>query len=550
MKIKRKLCMILTVTLLLSFLPVQARINDVKVTDAYMNGKLLLIPVQFSDISPVLSVDQIYDSFKNLDNPLSIASYIKNISYGKFGLDFGSFNPNKWLKLKKTKYQYEVREGTILYEPQPEKLVNDAITLAIENGLNVDEYDKDKNGRPDCYVLMVAGTTPDECLWNCVKVLSERPKYHNDNYENWISEIIDTYVINSGLEPLMNFDQIQPLGMWDVSAYTIGKHFVGMNAFNRWKLGLLDFKEISEPGIYDIDDLNGDGPNKCYKIKMPGTKDEWILLENRQKTGIDNLFDGIPGTGIVMYHYDNSCLYDFNFNQAYERIGKFSFGLKVFDSNEKDKLHLNAAWSTDVGKTEMSWRNSKDNEPLFVKNYTGLHVKIKNISKSGPKMTFELAYENNSPDHLTEIEKLDFGNVRKGIRKTLKVPFAYSGNSSIQCSFFSNNAWIAYKPDKLFLGQAELTVTVETSDLDFGMNTGKILYKTDIADKVLEITVNVTNPVGDVNGDLKVDMTDFDLFKGHYGKTSSDVSFLVEADFNGDGWIDLNDFFLLSKYFQ
>ena len=47
---------------------------------------------------------------------------------------------------------------------------------------------------------------------------------------------------------------------------------------------------------------------------------------------------------------------------------------------------------------------------------------------------------------------------------------------------------------------------------------------------------------GDVNGDRRIDISDFGQFSATFGKSSADPAFNAIFDFNGDGRIDIADF--------
>jgi hypothetical protein len=550
---------LLAILVVLTFVfPQLAFSGSEKVSDRWLNCKVALIPVHFSDVPPTLTIDQINDAFKNLDKPDSVASFVNSLSYGKFKLDFGSFSPKKWLGLKKKRMDYWIEKSKYRWEVLTREFIDDTLALAKANGLNVDEYDNDKNGFPDYYFIFVSGSSQQDVHWyasnaanrGSYEIITEEHDIYKKDKSAWVKNLLLYYFVRTEIVTLSNYDEPQPVGMWDVTCHNADSSNIGVNSFNRWKLGLIEYKEISEPGTYEIDDLNGDGPNKGYRVKMPGTIDEWILLENRQRTGLDALLDGIPGTGIVMYHYDNDRSYSYNFNDPDDtNPERLRFGLEIFDASD-DPMHKDAAWSADVGKTEMSWRNSPDNEPLFIKKYAGLHVNIKNISKSGPKMTFELAYENNSPEYITDTTEIDFGDVRKGLSKTLEAPFFYNFTGEIVCQFVTKDFWLSLGQASAMLGKTNLKVTVNTQNLDCGKHNGKVEYLASTAVGDIKIKVNVTHPVGDVNLDYKVDKTDADLFMKHYGTTNGDPDYNINADFDGNGKVDIEDFFLISKYWE
>jgi len=95
----------------------------------------------------------------------------------------------------------------------------------------------------------------------------------------------------------------------------------------------IEQKIISKPGEYEVDALGGDSPNKSYKIPIPGSEKEFLLIENRQKIGSDAMLKGIPSEGLIIYHLDESVPCDFFFNSPSLRDRKYP-GLQVLDRSQ------------------------------------------------------------------------------------------------------------------------------------------------------------------------------------------------------------------------
>jgi hypothetical protein len=100
----------------------------------------------------------------------------------------------------------------------------------------------------------------------------------------------------------------------------------------------------------------------------------------------------------------------------------------------------------------------------------------------------------------------------------------------------------------MILSSGTLGVTVDTNYLDFGKKSGAVEYKGPSIDKEIPVTVEVTHPVGDVNADYYVDIDDFEAFKKTYSSRKGDGSFAEMADFDGNGSVDAEDFFLFSRF--
>lgn len=529
--------------------------DDVKVV------KICVIPISFTDLKPVTKIDVIYKAIKDYENPESIFSYFDSASEGKMRLDFGTFDFFRWYNIGESIENYY--EDYRKKDMDNDRLNADVIKMAVKQGLNLDEYDTDKNGYIDNLVIIIPGLAKQyggKYFYNYAINLKDRSySYLHENPFESKSKLkpfwqpYNLQVIFEQCSRLANLERWIndfPIGDWDITCSSREHNNVGLCSFNRYKLGWMDYIYISKPGVYEIDALCGKGANKGYILKIPGSIDEWIIIENRQKMGIDSLFDGIPSTGLVMYHYDNGRRYDEYFNFKHDWQGYVSWGLKVMDCDPNDLYHSKAVWSLDSGKSEMNQKNCKDNFPFPVKDYKGVHVVIKNISASGPKMTFELAYENTSMDYFTDVSELDFGNVRKGMQKTIPCNFFNYYEESILLEVVPKNNWIKANPAVVELGKASVDITVNSEIMPMGQNSGKLNYIGRSYEKTIPVKVNVTDYVGDVNGDGKVTSEDFEVFKTAYGLKKGEEGFMEMADFDDNGIIDLNDFFLFSKYWS
>jgi len=93
-------------------------------------------------------------------------------------------------------------------------------------------------------------------------------------------------------------------GGWDLMAgggdYNYGRHPVGYTFFERYALGWADYKELTEPGTYELGPVNT--AREGYILRT-SVNNEFFTIENRQKTGWDAY---LPGHGMIVTRVDST----------------------------------------------------------------------------------------------------------------------------------------------------------------------------------------------------------------------------------------------------
>jgi hypothetical protein len=311
----------------------------------------------------------------------------------------------------------------------------------------------------------------------------------------------------------------------------------GMSAYSRWKAGWIDVLWLDKPGTYEIDNLNGQGSNRAYGVQIPGSDREWVLIENRQKTGVDNIFAGCPGEGIVTYLVDDKRPYEHLFNtinyQGYKTHGI------IFLKLLKEGGKMNA----DTSPSTLPYNKIERVTP---------NLGISNISKPGEKMTFTLSYDRPKLPVVGVPNKIFLGKVVKNSTKTFDIPFVNVGIGTLHIIMSTRNNWLTLDR-KSFIGNDEIVQgTVDAKNLEKGKNYGTIMFNNKSSDTggSIDIELEVTSIHGDINDDDRVDKLDLDEFMKYYGMKGDDPGFKPEADFNSDGVIDYTDLCLLAKNYK
>ena len=91
-----------------------------------------------------------------------------------------------------------------------------------------------------------------------------------------------------------------PVGEWDVMELTTEPP-QSMGAYMKFKYGkwIDEIPTINACGFYEIKPLQSGDNNICYKIPVPETEQEYLLVEYRQKSGV---FEGaLPSSGLLIY---------------------------------------------------------------------------------------------------------------------------------------------------------------------------------------------------------------------------------------------------------
>ncbi len=285
--------------------------------------------------------------------PGSIRDYFLEQSTGKFDPTFDMYN----VTVSNTFASYKDREYY---------LVTDVIAALMSKypNFNAAIYDADNDGEVDSFGILYAGT---EAASNNMGGFQYAMEYQRqggmvsagngkvfnryyifsqqDNlYPVFIHEfshtmgLVDHYCVYSdGCYSDFSSSQYQAPGAhaWDVMATGMynGNHRnpPAYSAFERNFMGWMDYETLdANADIISLEPLPSS--NKAYKIPVPGTKDEWFIIENRQQS---NKWDAkLPYHGLLIWHIDynwNAWNSDaMNDNESHQRVDVVEAGnLKV-----------------------------------------------------------------------------------------------------------------------------------------------------------------------------------------------------------------------------
>lgn len=555
----------------LSRLREMARQNGGKIPDVYLpkpnslsinsvgTQPVLILPMQFPDVKNTLISETLVEKYSS-EKTRSLKNYYKTASQGKHIIDFGPDGIiNKWLMMPHKYFEHYFR-GKGNFDSLA-LMMKDAYEVARKEGIDFDYYDQDKNGYPDITIFVwagnswtVGGSMPGDFMsmsdYGIFISLGE------DVRTGGINEITvyHEYFHAIGLIDLYDYTgYYYNVGGWDLMGEGVWDGYCGLNAFQRWHAGWIEAETITKPGQYTIDDLNGTGEHKMYKVPIPGSDFEWICIENRQRHGGDGFFNGCPSDGLIMYHVDDRRPYGHLFN-TYNPVPEYNIsgipGFRCIDANGSMKLR-NPEFGANLGRKEISGSTTPSTLPYEWIPETIPTLRIFDISAVSEKMTFKVEYVKPQVPIAKTAEKLVFGKVEKNSRKTLPLKFTNMGVYQLILDLeATDDPWITTDVKRFLGNDYEVQVTVDTSSLKYGVVEGKLCYKgsgTDGDKKYVTISVEVTSVLGDINMDEKIDSKDFELLTNSFGYSLGDENYNKNADLNGDNKVDALDVLIFAR---
>ena len=426
-------------------------------------------------------------------------------------------------------------------------ILEDCLELAKKNGVDMKEYDNDNNGYPDLSVFHFPGDSQrvggdmigDFALTDenfSAVVIAENGKYGDYKTSVLIHELGHGVI---GLADLYDYSSSSmPIFGWDIMGDGLWQGYCGLSSFSRWKSGWMDFKWIEQPGEYVVDQLNtidSDKP-KAYGVRIPGSDQEWILIEFRQKKGLDAFENGIPSEGLVTYLVDDKRPYEYGFNSLSKdhRTHGFRF--------------LKCLKPGDVLTSE----TSPGTNPYVKTDRTTPNLAIRNVSKSAEGMIFTLTLERPKLPLVSAPDKVYCGKIVKGTSATIQVPFSNIGTGTLHVLIQSKSKAITLDRTSFIGNDETIGATVDTRGYATGKYTEYLIY----VNKSSETSGNVVFEfeVAAIHGDLDkndvVDDRDLEMFWKVYGTTGDSPLFNPDADFNSDGVIDFTDLLMLARNYK
>lgn len=522
----------------------------------WTKAKIMVCLLEFPDIKHQLEPEFVVSRVqgKGINEP-SLEEYYDTTSGGTFDLDFGPGVQPVWVKMPKGMSSYTMTPFDYSCIPA---LLRDSVNAAYDSGLKPEDYDMDGNGLPEYFIMIFGGnswtargrvpgdfmSSSDGMTW----IMVGEDVIKNQNYDLKFSPITlyHEFAHCIGICDLYDhqYKKPSPVGGWDVMGDGVWRGYCGMNAFNREKLGWCNIKEIKDPGRYSVLDLDSPGiDNKAYKIQIPGGVNEYIIIENRQR--VDKGYcKSSPGSGLVFYHLNGNREYVNDYNDT---LPNKSIGIGVVYS-VSSRYFADAYFSQDCGRDRLDISQSSDVASWFT-DKKEISLVFKNISAAGEKMTFDLEIKKPIEPTIEVVNKLDFGTIRIGQKKTLPLKFFFTGKGGVRVNLAYDAKWLDTDYNSFVGKNQTVLVTIDATNLDLGSNTSKIKFHNDFRSGVVEIEVYVRSVIGDANNDLVVDNEDSSSFFLTYSTTSDDMAFQPDCDFNDDNVINFDDAALLAKYF-
>ena len=505
--------------------------------------RILVLLCYFKDLGHYYQRSFVTNKFDS-SKERSLKNFYEISSYGKLTIDYGPNPIHDWMAMPRLMSEYNMGNYETLYY--------DAIKTAKENGIDISYYDENGDEMPDLTTIVwggdswtMGGPVPGDFMFRtgggtCIMVGED----HRFDFP-LITIMHETFHALGGLWDLYDYAGVQMnVGGWDLMGEGVWYKYCGLSSFSRWKAEWLEIETITEPGIYEVDDLNGDGLHKAYHVPIPDSN-EWILIENRQRHGGDGYFRGCPTSGLVMYHVDNNRPYDHGFNSLFPPFK--TAGIKVIDSGGSSAYKEEAYYGYNVGRTKIGPETTPSTLPYNLKASTTRFVEISEISTIGPKMTFKLSYQEPKLPVLSVLETVSIGKIPKGDKGSGNIKFRNVAYGTIRLLLKPTESWIKLDRSS-FLGNDEtINIEVDTTSLQYGVNTGFIEYKGNPTNGKIAVVVDVTSIPGDANLDGTVDNEDYIIFIQNYGLDGDNPKFNKNTDFNRDGIIDNLDLFLLAR---
>ena len=291
----------------------------------------IVIFLRFSDDTEFNTAINVYEQmFNDVDeNANSMKHYYKEVSYEKLSVNstfypepqngivcsyqdnyprnyyrvFSPSNPQGYSEAQKqTRLQTLLRNAVLAVRDQ------------IPTDLDVD-FDNDGNVDNICFIVKGDVEAWADLLWPqmnnfdnsfYVSINGKRCYTYNFQMENYtlnnVGVLCHEMFHSLGAPDLYHYFSYGnfPVGEWDLMELTTEPP-QSMGAYMKYKYGkwVDEIPVISESGFYEVNRLQTGENDICFRINVPETTQEYILVENRFKSGV---FEGqVPGSGLLIY---------------------------------------------------------------------------------------------------------------------------------------------------------------------------------------------------------------------------------------------------------
>ena len=303
-------------------------------TDTYETMANLVVFVKFpeddgTDIADnsqkiIMTYNDTTDIYAGSDIDFSFKKYISAISRGKLNVNnvFPQLEGDTIVPLTLSDSHDNSDDSTVIQE----------VIAAFNSGkisLPNDKLDNRYSQSIDNTTIIIQGrsSSGSDFLWPHKSVSAVttmiKNKYYIGNYN-----VIDSYSLTGavsacqgvisheflhsvGLPDLyrVNGASGAPVGVWDIMASDSFFQQYPLS-YQRYKMGWVPMKQISESGTYTLDPVSSDSDTILYEIKTPMSGSESFILEYRKKV-TDNFSNlgfetKIPSSGLLIYRVNRS----------------------------------------------------------------------------------------------------------------------------------------------------------------------------------------------------------------------------------------------------
>ena len=280
---------------------------------------ILAICIDYPDQPATYGTTSFFSMFNGPSDKPTFKQYYLNNSYGKLDMTVDVVG---WVRAKQNYQRYGYSGGYAASHA----LVAEAIAGAEAEGVDFSKYDNDNDGKVDGVIIIHAGPGAeeggrDEYVWSHRWAINS--VYYDDRF-------VSDYTIQPetryggrvgigifchefghllGLPDLYDTDfgdgRSNGIGEWGLmgTGGWLGEEAypAGMSAWSKEAMGWAEAEDIT--GNYGSYTLNAASQNNTfYKIRTANAN-EYFLLENRQRQGVDAQLNG---TGMAIWHIDRN----------------------------------------------------------------------------------------------------------------------------------------------------------------------------------------------------------------------------------------------------
>lgn len=339
----------------------------------------------------------------------SVSDYFSAQSGGQFNITFDVVGPYTLGSVKSYGENVTDTQGNRLYDKNAEGMITGACGQAHADGLDFSPYDWDDDGFVEMVYVVYAGEGEAtgggaETIWPHKSQLPTNPRYGNkrvsiyacSNEVNGGNKLAGIGTICHEFSHCMGYPDVYDIeyggnygmGTWDLmcSGSYNGDTYcpAGYTAYEKMVAGWINPVELTENASYSDIKTTADGGD-AYIFYHPENKDEYYLIENRQRKGWDKY---IAAGGILVNHitYDKT-VWDYNMPNTFhkgindiERITIIPADNKktstteasdVFGTRDNYRQLTNATQPADVANTENASGSKVMNISLTKMNVTG-----------------------------------------------------------------------------------------------------------------------------------------------------------------------------------